>query len=69
MARLYGRPEGTVEVLPYPAAPAVKIVMDRLIGLGAIGDRDVYGAQQHAPLLDLELRARLASSWTVGPSC
>ena len=26
MARLYGREEGTVEVLPYPAALAIKIV-------------------------------------------
>jgi hypothetical protein len=25
MARLYGREEGTVEVLPYPAALAIKI--------------------------------------------
>jgi hypothetical protein len=41
--------------MPYPAALAIKIVMDRLVGSGDIGDRDVYGAQQHAPLLDLEL--------------
>ena len=55
LARLYGRPEGSVEVLPYPAALAVKIVMGRLVVSGDLGDRDVYGAQQHAPLLDLEL--------------
>ena len=55
MARLYGRREGTVEVLAYPAALAIKIVMDRLVVSGDVGDRDVYGAQQHAPLLDLEL--------------
>jgi uncharacterized protein DUF4387 len=55
VARLYGRSEGTVEVLPYPAALAIKIVMDRLVVSGDVGDRDVYGAQQHAPLLDLEL--------------
>jgi hypothetical protein len=42
-------------VLPYPAALAIKIVMDRVVASGDIGDRDVYGAQQHAPLLDLEL--------------
>jgi hypothetical protein len=29
--------------------------MDRLVVSGDLGDRDVYGAQQHAPLLDLEL--------------
>ncbi len=55
LARLYGRPAGSVAVLPYPAALAVKIVMDRLVVSGDLGDRDVYGAQQHAPLLDLEL--------------
>ena len=32
MARLYGREEGTVEVLPYSAALAIKIVMDRMRG-------------------------------------
>jgi len=40
---------------PYPVALAVKIVMDRPVVSGDIGDCDVYGAQQHAPLLDLEL--------------
>jgi Domain of unknown function (DUF4387) len=55
IARLYRRTDGTVHVLPYPAALAIKIVMDRVVASGDIGDRDVYGAQQHAPLLDLEL--------------
>jgi hypothetical protein len=55
IARLYGRPEGSVAVLPYPPALAVKIVMDRVVVSGDLGDRDVYGAQQHAPMLDLEL--------------
>ena len=55
IARLYGRPQGNVAVLPYPVALAIKIVMDRLVVSGDLGDRDVYGAQQHAPLLALEL--------------
>jgi len=55
MAHLFGRREGSVEVLLYPAALAIKIVMDRLVVSGDFSDRDVYGAQQHAPLLDLEL--------------
>jgi Domain of unknown function (DUF4387) len=53
MARLYGREEGTVEVLPDAAALAIKIAMDRLVVSGDVGDRDVYGAQQHDPLLGL----------------
>ena len=55
VARLYGRAEGSVAVLPYPAALAIKIVMDRSVVAGDLGDHDVYGAQQHAPLLDLKL--------------
>jgi hypothetical protein len=46
MARLYGRPEGTVEVLPYPAALAVNIVMDRLVVSGDIGDRDASAVRR-----------------------
>ena len=55
IAELYGVPERTVEVLPYPVALAVKIVMDRKVPAGSPGDWDVYGAQQHAPLLGLEI--------------
>ena len=55
IARLYGVPENTVEVLPYPVALAVKIVMDREMPAGSPGDPDVYGAQQHGPLLGLEI--------------
>ena len=36
-------------------AIAIKIAMDRSIVAGNPGDRDVYGAQQHAPLLELEI--------------
>lgn len=55
VAKLYGVDPGTVQVVPYAAAHAIKIVIDRPIIAGTPGDRDVYGAQQHAPLLDLEL--------------
>lgn len=55
VAALYGVPEASVQVIPYPAALAVKITMDRRIVAGSPGDRDVYGAQQHAPLLGVEL--------------
>ena len=48
------RPE-QVEVIPYPAALAIKIVMDRKVVAGNPGDRDVYGAQQHAPFLGVEI--------------
>lgn len=55
VATCYGRAESDVRVLAVPSANAVKIVMPRAVPAGAPGDRDVYGAQQHAPLLDLAL--------------
>ncbi len=55
LARIYGLTEAEVEVLPYPQAMAIKLVMDRRVVAGSPGDSDVYGAQQHGPLLDLEL--------------
>lgn len=55
IARLYGLEPAQVEVIPYPPAWAIKIVMDRSIVAGTPGDRDVYGAQQHGPLLELTL--------------
>ena len=51
IALLYGLEPSQVEVIAYPPAVAIKIVMDRKIVAGDPGDRDVYGAQQHAPLL------------------
>lgn len=53
MAALYG--VGEARVTPCPAALALKIVIPRRIVAGSPGDGDVYGAQQHGPLLDLEL--------------
>lgn len=43
------------EVIPYPAAIAIKIVLPRRVIAGTPGDTDVYGAQQHRPLLDIEI--------------
>jgi hypothetical protein len=55
IAALYGLEPSQVEVIPYPPAQAIKIVMDRKVVAGTPGDRDVYGAQQHGPLLAIEL--------------
>jgi len=52
---LYGLPEDAVTVIPYPVGRAIKIVLARPVMAGDPGDRDVYGAQQHAPLLEIEL--------------
>jgi hypothetical protein len=55
IATLYRVAADTVEVITYPAAHAIKIVIDRPIVAGSPGDVDVYGAQQHRPLLEVEL--------------
>lgn len=55
IAPLYGLRADQVRLIPYPPAIAIKIAMDRKIVAGNPGDRDVYGAQQHTPLLEIEL--------------
>jgi hypothetical protein len=55
IAARYGLSQNQVRIIPYPAANALKVVMDRTLIAGTPGDRDVYGAQQHGPLLDLVL--------------
>jgi len=52
---LYGLNAADVTVIPYPVGRAIKIVLARPIMAGDPGDRDVYGAQQHAPLLEVEI--------------
>jgi hypothetical protein len=54
-ARLYGVPEQHVLFTPYDAAFAFKATIPRLVPAGEFGDTDVYGCQQHAPLLDVDL--------------
>lgn len=55
IAALYAVPEERVQVMPYPAALAIKVSLDRRIIAGDPGDRDIYGAQQHGPLLGVIL--------------
>jgi hypothetical protein len=55
LSSAFGRPPGDLVVIHYPAAFAIKISMPRLIVSGSPGDGDVYGSQQHTPLLSLTL--------------
>lgn len=55
VARLYGVKESEVLFTEYPPALAFKATIPRRVASGAVGDTDVYGAQQHALLLDIEL--------------
>ena len=55
IAKLYGVQPGDVLFTEYAPAFAWKATLPRRIASGAVGDTDVYGAQQHAPLLDIEV--------------
>ena len=56
IARLYRMDEDKVlSVLVLPAARAIKATIVRPMPSGALGERDVYGAQQHGPLMSLIL--------------
>ena len=54
-ARLYGVEPEDVLFTVYDAAYAFKATLPRLVPAGDIGDTDVYGAQQHAPLLEIDI--------------
>jgi hypothetical protein len=59
IGRLYGMAPGQVlDVIYFDPAMAIKVCLPRDISSGAPGDRDVYGAQQHAPLLEWEFAGR-----------
>lgn len=57
-ARLEGvlkYPRADIAVFPFPPALAVKVVVPRRYSSGSVDDTDVFGCQQHAPLLDIEV--------------
>jgi len=48
-------PEKIINIVHFEPANAVKITIERPLCSGDLGETDVYGAQQHAPLLGLSL--------------
>ena len=55
ICKLYGvTPEQIICIIAFEPAKAIKITIKRPLCSGDIGETDVYGAQQHAPLLGLE---------------
>ena len=44
-----------VRIIPFEAILAIKVSLPRSISSGAPTDRDVYGAQQHFPLGNIEI--------------
>lgn len=54
-AQLYKISEDDIiNIISFNPAKAIKITIKRPICSGDLGESDVYGAQQHVPLLNLE---------------
>ncbi len=55
ISELYRVSANAVQVINYDVAYAIKITIPRDVPSGDPADNDVYGAQQHAPLLGLAI--------------
>ena len=56
VAERYGIDPESVQIFYFDRLATIKVTLPRWNrSSGAPGDRDVYGAQQHGPLLDLEV--------------
>ena len=47
--------EEEVKIFNFAQAWAIKITIPRAVASGGVGDTDIYGAQQHAPLYDIKI--------------
>ena len=47
-------PDKIICIIAFAPAKAIKVTIKRPLCSGDLGETDVYGAQQHAPLLGLE---------------
>lgn len=54
-ARTYRLTPEVVSIINYDAAAAIKITIPRPVTSGDIEDTDVFGGQQHGPLVDLDV--------------
>ncbi len=56
IAALYRIPvENVTDFALYDPGLGIKITFLRTVASGTVGDRDVYGAQQHAPLMTIDI--------------
>ena len=56
VAATYRVPPEAVAIIHYDAANAIKITIPRPTISGDTNDGDVYGGQQHAPFVELEVK-------------
>ena len=58
LGALYGVEAQFVRIIPFDRVRAIKITLPRRSGArgsGSAFDRDVYGAQQHGPIADIDI--------------
>ena len=56
ICKLYGlAPERIADFVEFDPGNAIKFTIHRLRPSGSPGDPDIFGAQQYAPLLDIEV--------------
>jgi len=59
VAKLFNIPEERIaDFVEYDPGFAIKFTIYRLRPSGSPGDPDIFGAQQYAPLLDIEIPSR-----------
>lgn len=61
-ARYNIQPEDIYTIAYFDMALAIKITIRRPVVSGGVGETDVYGAQQHAPLMNIEIPLELIKS-------
>jgi hypothetical protein len=61
VASIYGIGPATVQIIHVRQSNAIKISIPRPLAAGDVGDRDVAGGQQFAPLLDLPVPMQAVS--------
>ena len=54
-AKTYRLKPEVVAIINYDAASAIKITIPRPVISGDVDDGDVFGGQQYAPLMDIEI--------------
>jgi len=55
ISNLYRIDTNDIDIIEFDPAAAIKISFPRPVSSGSVGDSDVYGAQQHAPLFDIAI--------------
>jgi len=55
ISKIYNVPIYNIKIYEYTPAFAIKITLPRPVPSGDIEDTDIYGAQQHVPLLDISV--------------